>query len=744
MTPRLRTRTLRARLTLIARDALRQGRARLLVGAMTALTLLGGASLGFALNQDAQADPVGLQGVWPDFPPPSLSADAFSALGGNWESWSQETAVDVAELYSLAEKDVEAQRAILNKIKSRVRVLERALRDPAYSMIRDDLTSVYVPLKLRAELFETSLNAVTGNAKQAAEPARDAARNELREALSSLESDLRSVPNGEAWLPYVKAKEVRNSLDTPALPDVLANLPAKLDPNAEGRNDQQKAFLNRASFRRFARAVNSYLASMRVAEQGADLGALREQLTTLVQTIDAHESSPTSDSARKIRDARAALTQAAGPITKPIDTLIRKHFLNYNFRLVADESFLSKLVATQDINTGPVTDYFMGARIYGNQSTTTNANLQFVPSEDSARFNLTVNGVSNSRTNAYTSQATISSVGQHQFNASKPIIFDGDRFTLGPAEIAVNPNIRHIGAATKYDRIFFGLFKGMIQRRAMSEANSRLPAGRAHAAERVRENVLPEFNSEVDQQFGELNADLAGFESRMLKKGVSPRAERVRTTSDRFLLDAAIREESEISGSPPNIGSTRGVGFTAQIHESLLNNAADRWGFAGRKMTDDQVRQELEKWFEELLGRDIESKKDATKTESTTLIFSETDPIRFEANNGALVLILRAGIVQEDGEEIPPQIVEVPLNLSVQGNQILIERGTIIVSPVDPPQSRATQIARAGVMRRKLEEAIKGGTRDAVINIDRADRSPMTLRVQRIDARGGWLTIYGI
>jgi hypothetical protein len=386
----------------------------------------------------------------------------------------------------------------------------------------------------------------------------------------------------------------------------------------------------------------------------------------------------------------------------------------------------------------------MGARIYGNQNTTTNADLQFVPSENEAKFNLTISGVSNSRTNAYTNQATISSVGQHQFSASKPIIFDGDQFTLGPAEIAVNPHIRHVGAATKYDRIFFGLFKGMIQRRAMAEANARLPAGRAHAAEKLRENVLPEFNSEVDQQFGELNADLAGFESRMDKKGVAPRSERVRTTSDRFLLDAAIRHEGEVSGSPPNIGSTRGVGFTAQLHESLLNNAADRWGFAGRKMTDDQVREELEKWFEELLGRDIEFKKDETKTESTTLVFSETDPIRFEATNGALVLILRAGIVQEDGEEIPPQIVEVPLNLSVEGNQIKIERGTIIVSPVDPPQSRATQIARAGVMRRKLEEAIKGGTRDAVIEVDRGTRSPMTIHVQRIDARGGWLTIYGI
>src|SRR5690606_35175100 len=109
-------------------------------------------------------------------------------------------------------------------------------------------------------------------------------------------------------------------------------------------------------------------------------------------------------------------------------------------------------------------------------------------------------------------RSTVQSVGNHQFYAVKPITFDGDLFELGPADLSVNPNIRHVGIATKYDNIFFGLFRGMIQRRAFSEANTRLPAGRAHAASELRQSFLPEFNGQVDQQFGELNMELAGFE----------------------------------------------------------------------------------------------------------------------------------------------------------------------------------------------------------------------------------------
>ncbi|MGC1274431.1 MAG: hypothetical protein WBC44_12045 [Planctomycetaceae bacterium] len=745
MTTRPRSRPLISKCVLIARDAARRGRLRLVAGLTVAVTLAGTASLGFALNQAAPEEPVGLQGAWPDFPPASLSFEAFARLDGKWAKWSEAAAVDVGEFYALADKDLARQQQALEKIRRRIRVLERALKDPAYSMIREELTSVYVPLKLRANLFDRSLDLLAADAAAAAGPARQTAAVDLRNALSSLESDLRSIPKGEAWLPYVAADEVRRSIDTPAAIDVLAPLPEKLDPYVEGRTPEQAAFLKRPSLLRYRSAVVDFLAISQVAESGSDKALLRERLAALVEAIDLHEASPTGEASRAIRHARTALRHAAGPVSAPIDELIRRNYLNYNLRLVADAPFLSKLVATTDINCGPVRDQFMGANIYGNQQTNTSADLVFIPSNDAAKFNLTLAGNTNSQTTAYTSQATVQSVGQHQFYAVKPITFNGDLFELGPADLSINPRIRHVGISTKYDNIFFGLFKGMIQRRAFSEANSRLPAGRAHAADELRQSFLPEFNGKVDQQFGEMNAELAAFESRMRKQGVAPQAERTRTTSDRFLLDAAVRDGGEVSGSPPNIGSTRGVGFTLQVHESLLNNAADRWGFAGRRMTDQQVEAELKKWFSDLMGRPVEfgSKDESDGREPTTLIFNETDPVRFRIANGAVVLILRAGIEQENGEDIPPQLVEVPLNLSVRDGQVAIERGTVKVSPVDRPRSRATQIARAGAMRRKIEDSIEDGTRDGSFLIEREGRSPVAVQIHRIDAGGGWLTIYG-
>jgi hypothetical protein len=719
---------------LVARDAARRSRVRLIAGSTAAATLLGGASIGFALNQ-AEPAPVGLQGAWPDFPPGALSSESFGRLGGNWASWSEAAAMDVAQLYALGDQNLDQQRQALAKVQSRLRVIHKALEDPAYASIRGDLTSIYGALKLRTDLFQTSLDLLSGDTKQPAVAARQAAADEVRNALTALEADLKTIPKGDAWLPYVRANEVRNAIGTPAARDVLSPLPAKLDPNAAGRTPQQTQFLNRPSLRRYATAVNDYLSVARIADEGADPAAVRQALGSLVQAIDNYADQPTDEAAKALRDARAAVKNAAGPAGRPLDDLIRREFLNYNLRLVADAPFLSKLVSAQDINCGPVVDYFMGARIRGTQTTNTNANLVLVPSETDGRFVLTVDGVSNSRTTAVTSEATVNSVGTHQFHAAKPITFDGDQFMLGPVDLSVNPHIRHTGIATKYDNIFFGLFRRAIQRRAFAEANSRLPAGRAHAAEEMRENFIPQFNSQVDQQFGEMNANLASFEDRARRKGVYPQAERVRTTDDRFLLDAAVRNPNELSGSAPNVGSTRGVGFTLQVHQSLMNNTADRWGFAGKTMTDRQVQDALRDWLSDLFGRDIKLEDDNTR-EPVTLIFAQQDPIRFQVLDGAVVLILNAGIKQEDGSEIPPQHIEIPLNLSVSGDKIVIERGTVTVTTGSIPQR--------GVIRRRLERSITGGTRDATITIDRPNRSPTYIQVQRIEARAGWLTIYGL
>ena len=748
MVSRPRTRSVLSRFRLISRDAARRGRLRLLAGALAAGAVAGGASLGLAVNQAAAPAPSGIAGLWPDFPPDTLSQESFARIGGAWEAWGQAAAIDVAALYGLRDQSLDEQRGVVERLQSRVRVLETALKDARYRSIWPDLGRIYAPLNRRAMIAQAALDVLTGDARTAAVPARQAAAERLRTAVYALKDDLRPVPDSNPWLDYVRAEELLGNIQNPdQLRPLLEPLPAKLNPKATS-DDQQSQFLKRPAFTKLASAARAWLQEDRLAEQGIDAPDVRQKLADLILAVDAHDALPTDATGRKIVTARSAFADAAGSLADPLLDVLRINYLNYNLRLVADEPFLAKMVAVHDIQSGPVADCVKGATVRGTQQTTSDVALKTLPDNNVAKFQLVLNGVANTRTTASTSQATISSVGSSNFYATKPILFDGQQFSTNPAAVSVQPYIRHIGAATKYDGLFFGLFKNVIRREALKRANEQLPFSRQYASMKLRDNLLPRFNEQVNENFADLNAQLGGADgliARAERLEVAPQTIRTYTTDDRFLYEMVVRNRGEVAGSPPNLNATRGVGFTLQIHESLLNNTADRWGFAGRTLNGDEIQTELEAWFSQLLGKTVKfNERDPSKpNDPTRLIFAESDPIKFRIADGAVTLILRAGIEQPDGEDVPPQIVEVPLNLSVRDNVIAIERGTVRVSPLGRPANRATQFARAGVMRRKLEESVKDSTTDRTIRVDREGRGPVTIQIFRMDAEAGWLTVYG-
>ena len=131
----------------------------------------------------------------------------------------------------------------------------------------------------------------------------------------------------------------------------------------------------------------------------------------------------------------------------------------------------------------------------------------------------------------------------------------------------------------------------------------------------------------------------------------------------------------------------------------------------------------------------------ASLGDNSLLVFDKDDPIRFTIENGELSLVLRAGIKQEGKEDIPTQSITVPLRLTVKGNQVLVDRGTVQVAPATAKADRAAQVVRAGVMRKKLETVISPMAIDGVIHVPRQGKADADLTISDIKAFGGWLTI---
>jgi hypothetical protein len=702
-----------------------------------------GAAVSVAVALEGAADRPGLRGILPKEVPDDLSPDAFAALTGNWERWGKQTSELVTRLYTDEKLDAAGQRELIKQLRIKLNTMEKALGDPRYQSLDGPIAGLHGRLRRRVDIADAMLDTLELNPETVKANRVKSGRADVLEALADLESDLRSVPAGSAWLPYVKAAELRKSLSAGGSDANVAAVEQKLKGGAS-LNENQRRFLSRQSFRNLAGALGELRAAEEMKTTAGDQQALRAALTELAAAIENYELEHTSAVGAKLRDALAAAGKAAIDQGDRIGGAVRNHYMNYNLQVVAAEPFVTRLMYDQRSESGPVRDFVLGADVYGNQVTGTTVTVDIKPSNDTARLLLQLNGVTQSNTAGVTDQATVYTSGYHQFGAVKELRFDGHRILTSPAQLAyVNPSNTTTGADTHVGWVpILGAIANGI---AVREAQRMRPESEAIAAQRVASRVLPEFETKTEQAMQDVNNRLQNdVKKRLEQGGVYPRQVKVRSNESYLRMSSQILEPGQLGGGLAATASDTKSGLVLHVHESLLNNAASHMKFAGRTMTNDQVRGELERYLSLLAGRPVKvggAKKKPADQDDSQLVFDTQDPVRLRIADGNVILTFRAGVRQPGKEDIPTQIVSVPLSVQLKGKQLVIDRGTVQVSPAGPTD-RGTQIVRAGVMRKKLESVIEPTSQDRTIRLTRPNQSDMIITIADIRARDGWLTIY--
>jgi len=723
--------------------------------------------------QAAPSGKQGLKGIWPKEVPADLSADSFSVLTGAWEKWGKDLAGLVAKLYTDDKLDAAGQRELLTQLEDKIKTMDKALADPKFASLGDAIASVRERLARRVDVARAMLDTLELNPEEVKAAAIQREKKHSLRHLDQLVEYLGTVPGGNAWLGYVKANDLRTALNASGAPgSVVATIDEKL--NSPVANPQQREFLARPAFRHLAHALSNLRHAEEMKPTAGDEQAVRNSLASLESAIEAYEENGTSEDGHKVIDTLAAAEKAAIDEGDRLDRGVRPHYMNYNLSAITSDAALTKLLGETSQTTGPVTDFILGANVSGTEWTTSTVSVRIEPSTNSARIELVIDGTTQSSTVGVTSQANIYTSGYHRFGAVKEIRFDGENISTGPARMTyVQPSNTTTGASTAMSGL--PIFGRMADSIAVGEAERRRGESEAIAADRIQTRVLPEVDSRVDKLIQDANSRLhKDLHKRLREAGVYPTAVRATSNQTFLRLSAEIADKQELAGDvAPSIGYEK-AGLVLQLHESLLTNGARRMKFAGQSMTDAQVKAELERFLSLLAGRKIEIGKTGVSSPPTAfkkvppgpsapgakpapapapapaaeqsgdnslLVFDKDDPIRFSIENGEVSLVLRAGIKQEGKEDIPTQSITVPLRMSVKGNQIIVDRGTVQVAPVTAGADRAQQVVRAGVMRKKLESVFKPMALDGVIHVPREGRPDADLAIADIKAFGGWLTI---
>ena len=100
---------------------------------------------------------------------------------------------------------------------------------------------------------------------------------------------------------------------------------------------------------------------------------------------------------------------------------------------------------------------------------------------------------------------------------------------------------------------------------------------------------------------------------------------------------------------------------------------------------------------------------------------------------------MRAGVIQTGKDEIPEQIITIPIDMSLQGGKVVLEPGKIGIASREE-SDRLKQITRANQIRRILSKRLIRRELNGTIDLQAAGDKTLPLAVTMIQLVDGWLS----
>ena len=606
-----------------------------------------------------------------------------------------------------------------------------------FSAVTPEKDSLRRRLERRVALISSSITASEAINDGSSLPGAD-----LTSTASSTVAWLNSVANGSTWISYLHLDE----LQKPEVSgDLLKQVSRNLTPS-DPMNADQQAFAVKPELQRLRVAVEKAIRLSAYANPAeAAQGEQKYYIDLLIQSLLNYESDQLGSNAQNARVAWRTLRNEYPAAASALRSVVNDNYFNHNLHFVVSEELLSRLISDYRTESGCIAECIMGAWVTGSQNTNVQVRADIKPSSDRAMFDLSATGNTQSSTVAQKSPATVWSRGNNYFWMNKSVFFDGHKVTSTPATFSVDTNSQVTGLATKYDGI--PIIRGIVRSIANQKIAESKPQSEALTARKIRDTALPKFESESNEQFSTANSTLDEVMASLEKRDVAPDSISARSSNTHMALSSRTIGFSRLGGSLQPPSALTATGAAVQLHESALNNAIDALGLQGRTILEKDLAKELEVALTELFQREIKLTdalpepvaNDAEPEPPTSFAFSKSDPIRVHFDKNQITLVMRAGVLQEGKDEIPEQIITIPIDMSLQGGKVVLEPGKIGIASKEE-SDRLKQITRANQIRRILSRRLIRRELSPTIDVQAAGDKTLPLTVTMIQLIDGWLS----
>lgn len=385
----------------------------------------------------------------------------------------------------------------------------------------------------------------------------------------------------------------------------------------------------------------------------------------LLDALEGFESAPAAAAAARVH----AALDACGPASpsSAVARAVGDHYLAPNVRIAVHRGLLERLLPDATVDSGPMQDVVLGRQVRGTRRVEQSLGVRFVPDPDEIRVELLVDGVVTSKTVTESGPVAIHSRGTAEFTVRKPVTISAGGLGFGRAVGTASNASRLADIQTDFDSL---PVMGSLMRSIARNQHDDL---RAEATREVNDKVIVRACREVDAQtepkIREMAEQMAARAWRpLVSLGLEPTVAALETTADTATARIRLAGPRQLAAHTPRPRAPTDALLSVQVHESSVNNACERFGLAGRRLTVEALvrticdRLGVPPRIPDDLPTDVE------------VAFVAEEPLRIDCRDGLVHVRMALEAIESNRRAWYDVVAHVAYRPVIAGPQVFLER----------------------------------------------------------------------
>lgn len=435
---------------------------------------------------------------------------------------------------------------------------------------------------------------------------------------------------------------------------------------ADATTDHSSASATRRAALALSRRVTVWRAAAALCDAPGD-PRLEAEVARLLDAIERFEVSTAPEDAAVAARSADTIIATGHPSADGLAKAVRDHYASANVRIAVHQRFLEKLLPEAAVTTSPVDDVVLGRKVRGTRTVQRTTTVRFVPDSDEICFDLEVHGDVESRTVTDSGPVSLTSRGDSSFTVHKPIKVSSAGLLFGTATGVATNRSQLANVQTSFDSV--PIMRSLVRTMVRNQHEETLPEANREVIDHIVSRACREVDAQAEPKFVEIGERIRErVWMPLVRLGLEPTPVAMETTATTATLRLRLAADEQLAAHTPRPRAPSDALFSLQVNESTLNNAFERLGLAGRRLS-----------LEELVGMlyeraGFEPRIPDDLPEGVHVTFARRQPLRVECRDGLVHLRVALDAIESGRRSWYDIVAQVAYKPATSAPQVFLER----------------------------------------------------------------------